>query len=52
MLAGIETDSEEILADERAQSVHAQLLKDYGPFEANMQKIWDDHMRRQTGEQT
>jgi NAD(P)-dependent dehydrogenase (short-subunit alcohol dehydrogenase family) len=52
VLAGLENDREEILADERAQSVHAQLFKDYGSFEANMQKIWDDHMRRQAGEQT
>jgi NAD(P)-dependent dehydrogenase (short-subunit alcohol dehydrogenase family) len=52
VLAGIENDSEEILADERAQTVHAQLFKDHGPFDANMQKLWDDHVRRQVGEQT
>ena len=46
VLAGIENNSEEILADERAESVHSELLKNYGPFESNMQKIWEDYMRR------
>ena len=42
VIAGIEADSEEILADERARTVHAELHKDSGPFDANMQKVWDD----------
>jgi NAD(P)-dependent dehydrogenase (short-subunit alcohol dehydrogenase family) len=45
VLAGIEDNSEEILADDRARGVHSELHKDYGPFESNMQKIWDDYMR-------
>ena len=32
VLAGIENNEEEILADERAQGVHLELLKDYRPF--------------------
>jgi len=50
LLEGIESGSEEILADERAQSVHRDLFKDGEAFEANMQKTWDDHARRQTRE--
>jgi len=45
-LAGIESNSEDILADERAKSVRAELFKDDGPFDANMQKVWDDTQRR------
>jgi len=45
VIAGIEAGSEEILADERARTVHAQLHKDSGPFDANMQKVWDDLSR-------
>jgi NAD(P)-dependent dehydrogenase (short-subunit alcohol dehydrogenase family) len=47
VLAGLESGCEEILADERAQSVHRELFKDGGAFEANMQKTWDDHLCRQ-----
>ncbi|MGZ3310268.1 MAG: SDR family oxidoreductase [Xanthobacteraceae bacterium] len=47
VLAGIEADREEILADERAETLRRELFKDDGPFDANMQKTWDDHMRRQ-----
>jgi hypothetical protein len=50
VLAGIESGSEEILADERAQSVHRELFKDGEAFEANMQKTWNDHVRRQVRE--
>ena len=39
VIAGIENDEEEILADERAQSVHSELFKDHRPFESNMQRI-------------
>jgi NAD(P)-dependent dehydrogenase (short-subunit alcohol dehydrogenase family) len=46
ILTGIESGAEEVLADERARSVHAQLRKDEGPFDANMQKLWDDHARK------
>ena len=49
VLAGIEANAEEILADDRARSVHAELHKDAGPFDANMQKVWDDFVRRQPG---
>jgi len=45
IVAGIRSDTEEILADERARSVHAELLKDSGPFDARMQKVWDDAVR-------
>lgn len=41
VVAGLEAGSEEILADERARTVHAELHKDSGPFDANMQKVWD-----------
>jgi NAD(P)-dependent dehydrogenase (short-subunit alcohol dehydrogenase family) len=47
VLAGIEADREEILADERAETLRRELFKDDGPFDANMQKTWDDHVRRQ-----
>jgi NAD(P)-dependent dehydrogenase (short-subunit alcohol dehydrogenase family) len=47
MLAGIQAGEEEILADERAETIRAQLLKDEGPFEANTQAIWDDFKRGQ-----
>jgi NAD(P)-dependent dehydrogenase (short-subunit alcohol dehydrogenase family) len=52
VLAGIESGSEEILADERAQSVHRELFNDGEAFEANMQKTWNDHVRRQVRERT
>jgi NAD(P)-dependent dehydrogenase (short-subunit alcohol dehydrogenase family) len=51
VLAGIESSSEEILADERAQAVHSELFKDDGAFESNMQKTWDDYVHRQIHEQ-
>jgi hypothetical protein len=41
ILAGIERGDEELLADERAQALRAELLGDYGPFEAAMQQTWD-----------
>jgi NAD(P)-dependent dehydrogenase (short-subunit alcohol dehydrogenase family) len=50
VLSGIENNEEEILADSRAESVRSELLKDYGPFEANVQKLWDDYKLRQSGE--
>ena len=50
VLAGIESGSEEILADERAESVHRELFKDGEAFEANMQKTWNDHVGRQVRE--
>jgi NAD(P)-dependent dehydrogenase (short-subunit alcohol dehydrogenase family) len=46
IIAGIESGTEEVLADERARSVYEQLRKDEGPFEANMQQIWDEHAKR------
>jgi NAD(P)-dependent dehydrogenase (short-subunit alcohol dehydrogenase family) len=47
VLAGIENDSEEILADQRAEATHSELFKDAGPFEAGMQKVWDARKRDQ-----
>ena len=41
MLAGIENGTEEILTDERAQSVYSALFKDARPFESELQKAWD-----------
>jgi NAD(P)-dependent dehydrogenase (short-subunit alcohol dehydrogenase family) len=41
ILAGIENGTEDILADERARSVSAELRKDDRPFDGNMQKLWD-----------
>lgn len=49
VLAGIENNEEEILADDRARSVHSELLKDYGPFAAKIQNVWDDYKRGKTG---
>jgi NAD(P)-dependent dehydrogenase (short-subunit alcohol dehydrogenase family) len=46
IVAGIESGAEEILCDERARNVFAELRKDDRPFDANMQKIWDDFARR------
>jgi NAD(P)-dependent dehydrogenase (short-subunit alcohol dehydrogenase family) len=46
VVAGIECGAEEILADERARNVRAELLRDDGPFDASMQKIWNEHIRR------
>jgi NAD(P)-dependent dehydrogenase (short-subunit alcohol dehydrogenase family) len=46
VVAGIEDDAEEVLADERAQNVRSELLRDDGPFDANMQKVWDEYVRR------
>ena len=46
ILKGIENGAEDVLADERARTVHEQLRKDEGPFDANMQKLWDDHAKR------
>jgi NAD(P)-dependent dehydrogenase (short-subunit alcohol dehydrogenase family) len=41
VMAGIEADSDDILADERARSVYAALRKDDRGFDAEMQKLWD-----------
>lgn len=46
ILAGIESGSEEILADERARSVHAQLRKDDTAFDADMQSIWNAYAKQ------
>jgi len=46
ILIGIESGTEEVLADERARSVYEQLRKDEGPFEANMQKTWDEYAKK------
>jgi NAD(P)-dependent dehydrogenase (short-subunit alcohol dehydrogenase family) len=49
VLSGIENNEEEILADERAQSVRFELLKEYGPFAAKIQDVWDDYKRKKMG---
>jgi NAD(P)-dependent dehydrogenase (short-subunit alcohol dehydrogenase family) len=41
ILAGVEQGREEILADERARALRAQLFADLETFDANMQKTWD-----------
>lgn len=46
ILTGIESGTEEVLADERARGVYEQLRKDEGPFEANMQKTWDEYAKK------
>lgn len=46
ILTGIESGTEDILADERARSVYEQLRKDEGPFEINIQKMWDQHAKK------
>jgi NAD(P)-dependent dehydrogenase (short-subunit alcohol dehydrogenase family) len=46
ILAGIESGTEDVLADERARSVYAQLRKEEGPFDANMQTLWNDHAKK------
>jgi NAD(P)-dependent dehydrogenase (short-subunit alcohol dehydrogenase family) len=48
VIAGIESDSEEILADERARTLRSQLLGDYGPFDAQMQNAWDESVAGKT----
>ena len=35
-----------VLADERARNIRSELLRDDGPFDASMQKIWNEHIRR------
>jgi NAD(P)-dependent dehydrogenase (short-subunit alcohol dehydrogenase family) len=46
IIEGIEADREEILADERAQTLRSELLGDYGSFNANMQRIWEEYVPR------
>jgi NAD(P)-dependent dehydrogenase (short-subunit alcohol dehydrogenase family) len=46
VIDGIESGTEDILTDERARSTFAELRKDDRPFDANMQKVWDDFARR------
>jgi NAD(P)-dependent dehydrogenase (short-subunit alcohol dehydrogenase family) len=46
VIAGIESNTEDILADERAQSVHAALFKDDAALDSSMQALWDDYARR------
>ena len=49
VIAGIESNTEEILADERAHSVHAALFKDHAAFDSSMQVLWDDYAHRLGG---
>jgi NAD(P)-dependent dehydrogenase (short-subunit alcohol dehydrogenase family) len=46
IIEGIASGTEEILADERARSVYAELRKDDRAFDANMQKLWDSRPKR------
>jgi NAD(P)-dependent dehydrogenase (short-subunit alcohol dehydrogenase family) len=46
VIAGIESNTEEILADERAQNVDAALFKDQAALDSNMQSLWDDYAGR------
>ncbi len=46
VLAGIAAGDEEVLTDERATAVNAELLKDRRPFDANMQKVWDEYVKQ------
>jgi NAD(P)-dependent dehydrogenase (short-subunit alcohol dehydrogenase family) len=46
VVAGIEHDEEEVLADERARNVRSELLRDDGPFDTSMQRAWDEYVRR------
>ena len=46
VLAGIESGTEDIWADERARIVNAELRKDDRAFDANMQKVWDQAQRK------
>ena len=46
VLAGIENGTEDILADERSRNVFAELRKDDRPFDANIQKIWNNQPSR------
>jgi len=48
VLNGIKNGIEDILADERARSVNAELRKDDRAFDANMQKLWDETQRRKS----
>jgi NAD(P)-dependent dehydrogenase (short-subunit alcohol dehydrogenase family) len=45
VLAGIESGTEDILADERARDVFAALRKDDRAFDADMQRVWDGQKR-------
>jgi NAD(P)-dependent dehydrogenase (short-subunit alcohol dehydrogenase family) len=45
VLAGIEAGTEEILADDRARNVHAELLRDSSAFDAAIQRTWDQRPR-------
>lgn len=46
ILAGIENGDEEILADERARTLRAELLGNYVPFETYLQQLWDNSQQR------
>jgi NAD(P)-dependent dehydrogenase (short-subunit alcohol dehydrogenase family) len=48
VLAGIERGNEEILTDARSETLSAELLGDYAPFESKMQQTWDEYQRRIT----
>jgi NAD(P)-dependent dehydrogenase (short-subunit alcohol dehydrogenase family) len=46
IIAGIESGTEDILADDRARTVFAELRKDDRAFDANMQKVWETQRAR------
>jgi NAD(P)-dependent dehydrogenase (short-subunit alcohol dehydrogenase family) len=41
IIGGIESGTEDVLADDRARTVFAELRKDDRAFDTNMQKVWD-----------
>ena len=48
VLEGIQNDVEDVLADDRARSVFAELRKDDRAFDANIQKMWDAYAAKGT----
>ncbi len=46
IIEGIESGTEDILADDRARTVFAELRRDDRAFDANMQKVWDSQRAR------
>ncbi len=48
VIAGIESNAEVVLADDRARSAHAALFKDEAALDASMQAVWHDYVNRPT----
>jgi NAD(P)-dependent dehydrogenase (short-subunit alcohol dehydrogenase family) len=47
VIAGIESGTEEVLADDRSRSVHAAVFRDEAALDNSMQAAWDVYVRRQ-----